>query len=151
MKRHSMRTWGVAGAAVLVLTGVPAAIVTIAPSGEAHADVCASAGRRISVSGCANLSDVMAPYVPPPSYYAPLPEDYPPPLHRPRRRSAAAWATTAAGSAPAAAAKALSRRRWGISVSPPTISIDTRHARRSGIRRLSLLDRVETGGLDDKR
>jgi hypothetical protein len=22
---------------------------------------------------------VMAPYVPPPSYYAPLPEDYPPP------------------------------------------------------------------------
>ena len=38
-----------------------------------------SAGQRISVSGCANLGDVMAPYVPPPAYYAPMPEDYPPP------------------------------------------------------------------------
>ena len=51
----------------------PAAIATIAPSGTASADVCASAGRRISVSGCANLGDVMAPYVPPPGYYAPMP------------------------------------------------------------------------------
>ncbi|GAY15475.1 hypothetical protein [Mycobacterium sp. shizuoka-1] len=79
MMRHSVRTWGVAAAAVLALSGVPAAIVTIAPSGEANADVCASAGRRVTVSGCASLSDVMAPYVPPPAYYAPLPEDYPPP------------------------------------------------------------------------
>lgn len=77
---------GAAGAAVLALTGVPAAIVTIQPSGQAHADVCASAGRRVTVSGCANLSDVMAPYVPPPSYYAPLPEDYPPPPPPPPRR-----------------------------------------------------------------
>ncbi len=79
MTRHSMRTWVAAGAVALTLTGVPAAIVTITPSGRAQADVCASAGRRVTVSGCANLSDVMAPYVPPPSDYAPLPEDYPPP------------------------------------------------------------------------
>jgi hypothetical protein len=77
--RHSKRTWGVAAAAVLALSGVPAAIETIGPSGTANADVCASAGRRISVSGCANLGDVMAPWVPPPGYYAPMPEDYPPP------------------------------------------------------------------------
>ncbi|AQT82792.1 hypothetical protein B1R94_13085 [Mycolicibacterium litorale] len=79
MTKHSVRTWGIAAAAVLALSGVPAAIVTIAPSGEAHADVCASAGRRVTVSGCADLSEVMAPYVPPPAYYAPMPEDYPPP------------------------------------------------------------------------
>ena len=44
-----------------------------------NADVCASAGRRISVSGCANIADVVAPYVPPPAYYAPMPYDPPPP------------------------------------------------------------------------
>lgn len=41
--------------------------------------MCTSAGRRISVSGRADLGDVMTPWVPPPAYYAPLPEDYPPP------------------------------------------------------------------------
>ncbi|MCB1288800.1 MAG: hypothetical protein KDB47_14100 [Mycobacterium sp.] len=51
---------------------MPAAIVTIEPSGEARADVCASAGRRVTVSGCASLSDVMAPYVVPPDAYAPI-------------------------------------------------------------------------------
>ena len=59
-------------AAVLTLAGTPAAIMVIAPAGTANADVCASAGRRIEVSGCANLSDVMAPYVVPPDAYAPL-------------------------------------------------------------------------------
>ncbi len=58
--------------AVLALAGGPAALATIAPSGTAYADVCVSAGRRISVSGCANLSDVMAPYVVPPNAYAPI-------------------------------------------------------------------------------
>jgi hypothetical protein len=55
--------------------------LTVADAGVAGADVCVSAGRRVSVSGCANLADVMAPYVPPPDYYAPMPEDYaaPPP------------------------------------------------------------------------
>ena len=54
------------------LAGTPAVIMVIAPVGTANADVCASAGRRIEVSGCANLSDVMAPYVVPPDAYAPL-------------------------------------------------------------------------------
>lgn len=70
--RQSTRTWVAAAAAVLGLTTVPVAIVTISGSGEAHADVCASAGRRVSVSGCANLSDVMAPYVLPQDAYAPI-------------------------------------------------------------------------------
>jgi len=59
-------------AAVAALAGAPAALVTIAPSGTAAADVCASAGRRISVSGCANMSDVMAPWVTPQDAYAPI-------------------------------------------------------------------------------
>jgi hypothetical protein len=54
-------------------------LVTVHDAGVANADVCVSAGRRVTVSGCANLSDVMAPYVPPPDYYAPMPEDYAPP------------------------------------------------------------------------
>jgi hypothetical protein len=49
----------------------------------AHADVCGSVGgRRVSVSGCGSIADAVAPYAPPPAYYAPLPEDYdaaPPP------------------------------------------------------------------------
>ena len=73
--RQTARTWGAATVAVLGLATVPAAIITIAPSGDANADVCASAGRRIEVSGCANLSDVMAPYVVQPDAYAPLPGD----------------------------------------------------------------------------
>lgn len=73
----SKRTWfGTAlraTASVLAIAAVPAVIVTVAPSGEAGADVCASVGRRVSVSGCANLSDVMAPYVVGPDAYAPMP------------------------------------------------------------------------------
>jgi len=76
--KYSARTAAGAAAAVLALSGIPAAIVTIRPAGQANADVCASAGRRVTVSGCANLGDVMAPYVPPPAYYAPMPEDYAP-------------------------------------------------------------------------
>jgi hypothetical protein len=76
-----MRSWTKAAVAVMALASIPGAILTIAPAGVAGADVCASAGRRVTVSGCANLSDVMAPYVPPPAYYAPMPDDYyaPPP------------------------------------------------------------------------
>lgn len=65
--------------AALALATLPGAIVLMAPAGTAHADVCASAGRRISVGGCVNIADAVAPYVPPPAYYAPLPEDPPPP------------------------------------------------------------------------
>ena len=60
--KYSARTAAGAAAAVLALSGIPAAIVTIRPAGQANADVCASAGRRVTVSGCANLGDVMAPY-----------------------------------------------------------------------------------------
>ena len=66
-------------ALVLSLAAIPVSAVTITGSGIAQADVCASAGRRISVSGCTNIADAVAPYVPPPAYYAPLPEDPPPP------------------------------------------------------------------------
>lgn len=66
------RRWAALAAGILVLAGVPVAIVTTRPDGTVSADVCASAGRRISVSGCANLSEVMAPYVVSPDAYAPL-------------------------------------------------------------------------------
>ena len=75
----TMRKLFAGAAAAASLATVPAAVATVATPATSSADVCASAGRRVSVSGCANLADVMAPYVPPPAYYAPLPEDYPPP------------------------------------------------------------------------
>jgi hypothetical protein len=65
----------VAAAAVLAIAAIPGAIVTIQTPGVAHADVCASVGRRVSVGGCANIADAVAPYVPPPAYYAPMPYD----------------------------------------------------------------------------
>ena len=68
----SIRRLLLGAAAAVALAGTPAAIMLMAPAGTASADVCASAGRRIEVSGCANLSDVMAPYVVPPDAYAPL-------------------------------------------------------------------------------
>lgn len=68
-----------AAIASLAFTALPGAIILVAPAGTANADVCASAGRRISVGGCVNVADAVAPYVPPPAYYAPLPEDPPPP------------------------------------------------------------------------
>ncbi|MFW3122064.1 hypothetical protein MMAG44476_30271 [Mycolicibacterium mageritense DSM 44476 = CIP 104973] len=68
-----------AATAALAFTALPGVIVLVAPAGTANADVCASAGRRISVGGCINIADAVAPYVPPPAYYAPLPEDPPPP------------------------------------------------------------------------
>lgn len=78
-----MRPWerpvAAVATAALALTAVPEVFAVMAPSGQARADVCVNAGRRVSVSGCANVADAVAPYVPPPSEYAPLPEDYPPP------------------------------------------------------------------------
>jgi hypothetical protein len=76
---HSKRSWTRTAATVLALAAVPGAIVAIPAAGIANADVCANVGRRISVSGCANLADPIAPYVPPPAYYAPMPYDPPPP------------------------------------------------------------------------
>lgn len=76
---HWTRSWTVAAASALAIAAVPGALVTLALPGVANADVCASVGRRVSVSGCANIADAVAPYVPPPAYYAPMPYDPPPP------------------------------------------------------------------------
>ena len=76
---HWKRSWTLTAATVLALAAVPGAIVMLPAPGVANADVCANVGRRISVSGCANLADPIAPYVPPPAYYAPMPSDPPPP------------------------------------------------------------------------
>lgn len=77
---HSWKRPSIAIAiAALAVTAIPEAFATIVSSGTARADVCVSAGRRISVSGCTNIADAVAPYAPPPPAYAPLPEDYPPP------------------------------------------------------------------------
>jgi hypothetical protein len=76
---YRTRTCKAAAAAVLAFAAIPGAIVVIHTPGVANADVCASAGRRVSVSGCANIADVVAPYVPPPAYYAPMPYEPPPP------------------------------------------------------------------------
>jgi hypothetical protein len=76
---HRLRSGRITAATVFALTAVAGAIVTTPVPGIANADVCANVGRRISVSGCANLADPIAPYVPPPAYYAPMPNDPPPP------------------------------------------------------------------------
>jgi hypothetical protein len=72
---HWTRSWSLVATAVLALTAVPGVVVTIQPTGVAKADVCASVGRRVSVSGCANIADTVGAYVPPPAYYAPMPYD----------------------------------------------------------------------------
>jgi hypothetical protein len=69
------RSWLTAGFA---MASVASSCVML-PAGVAGADVCASVGRRVSVSGCTNVADTVNGYVPPPGYYAPLPQDYPPP------------------------------------------------------------------------
>jgi hypothetical protein len=73
------RTYKATAAAALAFAAIPGAILVIHAPGVANADVCASVGRRVSVSGCANIADAVAPYVPPPAYYAPMPYDPPPP------------------------------------------------------------------------
>ena len=69
------RSWTLAAATVVALATVPAG------PGVASADVCVSGGRRVSVSGCANIADTVGAYVPPPAYYAPMPYDPPPPAN----------------------------------------------------------------------
>ena len=74
------RSWRATAATALAIAAIPAAILVIEPTGVAQADVCASGGGpRVQVSGCANIADAVAPYVPPPAYYAPMPYDPPPP------------------------------------------------------------------------
>jgi hypothetical protein len=64
---HWLRSGTITAVTVVALAAVPGAIVTISAPGAAKADVCANVGRRVSVSGCANLADPIAPYVPPPA------------------------------------------------------------------------------------
>lgn len=59
-------------ATALALATLPGAVVVFTPAGAAEAQGCVGVGRRVYVSGCADPA-------PPPSYYAPLPEDVPPP------------------------------------------------------------------------
>jgi hypothetical protein len=74
------KSWTATAATALAIATIPGAILVIQPSGTAIADVCASGGGpRVQVSGCANIADAVAPYVPPPAYYAPMPYDLPPP------------------------------------------------------------------------
>lgn len=65
--------------AVLAIVSGFEVFTAVHASGVARANVCASVGRRVTVSGCANVGNAIANYAPPPAYYAPLPEDYPPP------------------------------------------------------------------------
>ncbi|WP_231968837.1 MULTISPECIES: hypothetical protein [unclassified Mycobacterium] len=73
------RSWTAGGIAVLALAAIPETYAVVRPSGVANADVCASVGRRVSVSGCTNIADTVNANVPPPDAYAPLPQDFPPP------------------------------------------------------------------------
>ena len=75
---HRNRSWTVTAASALPSLPSPARS-SASSHGVANADVCASGGRRVQVSGCANVADAVAPYVPPPAYYAPMPYDPPPP------------------------------------------------------------------------
>jgi hypothetical protein len=74
MSRKRLRPWIAAVIAALAVTSN-----VVVTTGAANADVCASVGRRISVSGCSNVADTNNGYVPPPAAYAPLPGDFPPP------------------------------------------------------------------------
>ena len=77
--KYWKQSWTLVATTVLALAAVPGALAIIKPSGVANADVCVSGGRRVSVSGCANIADTVGAYVPPPAYYAPMPYDPPPP------------------------------------------------------------------------
>jgi hypothetical protein len=74
-----VRSWAATGIVVLALTAIPEMYAVTLASGVANADVCASVGRRVSVSGCTNVADTVNTYAPPPADYAPLPQDFPPP------------------------------------------------------------------------
>ena len=50
-----VRSWTAAGIAVLALTSIPEIYAVVQPSGVANADVCASVGRRVSVTGAETL------------------------------------------------------------------------------------------------
>src|SRR5258708_28958328 len=74
----NLRRWIGALLAVLAITPIPGIVAAMHSVGQAEATVCVGAGRRVSVSGCANVADAIQRYVPPPADYAPMPEDPPP-------------------------------------------------------------------------
>ena len=74
-----VRSWTAGGDSSIGPHGDSEMYAVVQPSGVANADVCASVGRRVSVSGCTNVADTVNAYVPPPAAYAPLPQDFPPP------------------------------------------------------------------------
>ncbi|WP_073879655.1 hypothetical protein [Mycobacterium paraffinicum] len=74
-----VRSWTTGGMAVLAFAAIPETYAVVQPPGVANADVCASVGRRVSVSGCTNVADTVNANIPPPDAYAPLPQDFPPP------------------------------------------------------------------------
>jgi hypothetical protein len=74
-----VRSCAATGITLFAVTAIPQLYAVVQPSGTANADVCASVGRRISVSGCTNVADTIGAYAPPPGDYAPLPGDFPPP------------------------------------------------------------------------
>ena len=82
-----VRSWTAAGITLLALTSIPEIYAAVDPSGVANADVCAGVGRRVSVSGCANIADTVNSFAPPPDAYAPLPQDFPPPPPPPPPRA----------------------------------------------------------------
>lgn len=73
------RRWIGALLAVLAFSSIPGIVIAAGSAGQAEASVCVGAGRRVSVSGCANIGDAIQRYVPPPADYAPMPEDTTPP------------------------------------------------------------------------
>ena len=75
----NQRRWITALLALLAVTPIPGIVVAMHSAGQAEASVCVNAGRRVSVSGCANVADAIQRYVPPPADYAPMPEAPPPP------------------------------------------------------------------------
>ncbi|PQP53577.1 hypothetical protein, partial [Mycolicibacterium austroafricanum] len=75
--------WTARVMASIGLSLVTLGLTAVAEAPRAGADVCGSVGgRHVSVNACGNVADAIAPWVPPPAAYAPLPEDYyaaPPP------------------------------------------------------------------------
>jgi hypothetical protein len=76
---HSYRSSrrAAAAAAAFAFATIPGVIAVTESSGTAHADVCASAsGQRVTAGGCVDIAGGIDYYVPPPAYYAPLPQDF---------------------------------------------------------------------------
>ena len=73
---HRIRSAVLAATAAVSFVGLPIRVIAAAPT--ANSDVCANVGRRVSVGGCVDVAGAIADYAPPPSAYAPLPEDFTP-------------------------------------------------------------------------